>query len=165
MAATVVGFVAVAGVVPLTIASEATSSQQDPSLPLGVAATALFGLTVPLVAVLDGMARRENAPGLAGLRVAGWITYGVAMIDAAALIVLGANSTQPPAGAITGAGLLGASSLALFAADALVVRSQLGSAPPQTSASRLDTPWSFAIAPTRGETGRPALAVGLAKSF
>jgi hypothetical protein len=110
----------VSGVVALglAIASEATKEDTLPSAPLGGVATALFGISLPIVAIGGSSARGNPAvTGSLGLRIAGWIGYGVTLADAAFLLSQVGQRTLDD-GLILSVGLLGAASMACFVVDA-----------------------------------------------
>jgi hypothetical protein len=62
--------------------------------------------------------------GIPGLRVAGWITYGLFMGDAVTMIALGAADQDVGPAPIIGALSLGGFSLIAFAADAMASANQ-----------------------------------------
>jgi hypothetical protein len=115
----VYGIVAALGTLGLAIGSEMTKDEQVPSLPLGVSATLLVGASGPIVAVGASSARESgDVKGAQGLRITGWIAYGLTLADASVLIAMGASEVEPVDGLITSVGALGAVSLLSFAADA-----------------------------------------------
>jgi hypothetical protein len=84
-------------VLGLAIGSEVTRDEQIPSLPLGATATVLFAAAVPVIMAGGRSARRHGCVrGNLGLRVGGWVVYGLALADAAILVALGANEIEPP---------------------------------------------------------------------
>ncbi len=122
--AAVYGIVAGAVVLGLAIAAENTKSHTYPSAPLGGAGTGLFALSVPIVAV-GGASARDNPAvvGEPGLRLWGWIGYGITLANALYLLSY-AGKQSPPDGAILSGGLGGATALTLFIIDAFVSASQ-----------------------------------------
>lgn len=121
----VYGIAAGAATLGLATGSELTKDEQIPSLPIGIAATVLFASSVPIVAVSGMSARRDGAArGVRGLRIAGWIVYGLALADAFALLGMGVAEVEPPDGVIVSVGGLGTAALALMAADAWVSSNQ-----------------------------------------
>lgn len=102
----------------LAVASEATKEDTIPSAPLGGVATALFAVSLPIVAIGGSSARGHPAvTGSAGLRIAGWIGYAVTLIDAGYLLSQVGQGTLPD-GLILSVGLLGGASMACFVVDA-----------------------------------------------
>jgi hypothetical protein len=115
----VFGIIAGIGALSLTIGSEATKDEQNPSLPLGIAATSLIAVGGPITAVGAGSARQGgDVQGALGLRILGWVGYGLTLAEAIVLIGLGVNEVEPPDGVIVSVGALGATSLFSFAGDA-----------------------------------------------
>jgi hypothetical protein len=145
--AAVYGIVAGAVALGLTIGAENTKSHTYPAAPLGGAATGLFALSLPIVAI-GGASARDNplVVGSPGLRIWGWIGYGLAIADAAYLLSY-VGKREPADGAILSVGLGGATSLTLFIIDAFMSASQAealadyeaGRAPRATRARW--TPW------------------------
>lgn len=87
--AAIAGFVATGVGTALGIAAVGTIDgiSSVPSTPLGAAATLIFGVTMPIVAS-GGGSGSESGP--LALRIIGWIMYGVTLINAIPLVVLGA---------------------------------------------------------------------------
>jgi len=112
------GIISGAAVLALAIGAEATKADVIPAAPLGGVATALFAASVPIVAIGGSSARNHPAVnGSTGLRIAGWIAYGVALADAAYLLSQ-VGQSEPADGLILSVGLLGAASMACFVIDA-----------------------------------------------
>jgi hypothetical protein len=112
----------VSGVVALGLAigAEATKEDTVPSTPLGGVATALFGISLPIVAVGGSSARNNPAvTGSTALRIVAWIGYGITLADAAVLLAQAGGST-PPDGQILSVGLLGVASMACMSTDAFM---------------------------------------------
>jgi len=160
----VYGIVSGLGVLGLAAASEATKEDQVPSLPLGVGATVLVAVSGPVTAVGAASARRGGGVvGAQGVRIAGWIGYGLTLLDATTLIFLGLAEVEPIDGIILSVGLLGASSLACFSTDAFISASQanaaIAAAPPPRLKLELTPAIGFmrtprgALAPTLGMRG------------
>lgn len=131
------GLVGAGGVLVLAIAAEATKDDKIPAIPLGALAAVGLAVTVP---VANAGAASARTPRLLGLRIASWVLYGLALVDAVALIGLGAADVTPPPGLISAVGIAGAASAVLMSVDAL------------TAASR-------ATAPTAASLPVPALAL------
>lgn len=112
------GIIAGIATLGLAIGSEATKGDVVPATPLGGAATAILGISLPLVAVGGASARENgNVTGYPTLRIVGWIGYVVALADAAYLLSQ-AGKREPPDGQILSVGLLGVASLSCFVLDA-----------------------------------------------
>ncbi len=122
----VVGLISGALFLALSVGSEITSAHPIPSIPLGASATVLHAIDVPLVAWSgSALRRRTGVPGVLGLRVVGWLFYGLTLADAAVLLALGALNIQPPTGTIAGAGVSGFISSVFISADALATAQQV----------------------------------------
>lgn len=167
LGAAIAGFISAGGVLGLAEASEFTRANEIPSIPLGAAATVMLGAMGPVVFAGGASARRRpGAHGVVGLRVAGWIGYGVTLTDAVYLIVTGVGGIVPPPGVITIAGVSGALGLTAFAIDALVSHNSAADAEPAPrSASGIKwTPLLLPLAPTNGNRGT-GLSLGVAARF
>ena len=120
----VMGFVSAGMVGVLAVGSAATSGALFPSLPLGALATLIFGITVPLVASAASSARNgTGVSGVLGLRIVGWIFYGLTLANAVVAVVLGVTTTVP-APIILSLGALGILTEVFMSIDALVSRGQ-----------------------------------------
>ncbi len=121
----IAGFVSVAPIVGLGAASAATSDEQLPALPLGGVTTLFIAVMAPVTFGAGKSARRAGfVRGSVGLRVGGWISYGLSLVNAFALIGLGAAELEVmpwQIGLTTG---IGALSVIFFATDALISRRQ-----------------------------------------
>lgn len=88
-------------------------------LALGIPATLIGAITLPIVASGGKSARRSgNVVGNPGLRLAGWILYGLALGDAVVLIGLGLGDSPAPAPVAGSVGLLGMASAIALGVDA-----------------------------------------------
>jgi hypothetical protein len=118
--ASVTGFIGSAVVLGLAVGAEITADDQIMALSMGGAATALFATLLPIVNA-GGASARESAgvDGKPTLRTIGWISYGVGLAAAAALIGMSLAETEIPPGMIASAGGLGTFGLILFSIDAL----------------------------------------------
>lgn len=115
----IAGIISSVVVLGLAIGSEATKEDQVPALfPLGVTATLTLAVMGPITAGGASSARGGGEPGAPGLRIAGWTAYGLAMANAAFLIVVGIEEEEPVDGLTATAGLLGATALILLSLDA-----------------------------------------------
>ncbi len=175
--AAIIGFVSSGLVLTLALGSEATRQDQIPSLPLGILATVTAAAAGPVVFAGGASARSGDAPrGSIGLRITGWVTYGVALALAGALIFTGVLEITAPPGLITGVGLLGAGSLVCFSLDALFSRSRVErlvremrreeqAAGASARATTTERSIRIAVAPSISRDGRVAPVVALAASF
>jgi hypothetical protein len=151
MGAGVYGIIASTLFMGLAIGSEVTRDHQVPSLPLGSMATLVHIASVPIVAAGGASARRGGGRGVLGLRVAGWVLYGLTLVDACALIALGVMKQEPPAGVISAAGVLGMTSGVFMSVDALVAHAQAGDHGRREGAARVAP--SFAVTRDGGVVG------------
>jgi hypothetical protein len=84
-----------------------------------------MGVATPVVAVGAGSARGSGkVDGMLGMRIAGWIAYGLSLSDAVVLIGLGLAEVTPPGGIITLVGVLGGAGLIFHALDAMASGSE-----------------------------------------
>ncbi len=121
----IAGITISAGVLSLGTASELTRDHLAPSLALGISATLLLAVNVP-IGYAGGVATRARTgvPGVPALRVIGWILYGLSLAGAGALVGLGAISKQPPSGLIAGVTSIGTSAGLAFSFDDFFVHAQ-----------------------------------------
>jgi hypothetical protein len=100
---------------------------EDVSRITGGVAISYAAVSIPLVAIGGGSARHHpEVNGVLGLRIAGWIGYGLTLADATALLVL---SFDHPIDNwhVASVGLLGSTTAAAFAIDATISASQANS--------------------------------------
>jgi hypothetical protein len=108
-------------VTALGIAAAMTSEDQVPSIPLGASATIIIAAMGPVAFASGRSARRSaNVRGSIGLRIAGWITYGVSLLNAFSLIGLGIADVEVEEWQIALTTVMGDVALALLSADALI---------------------------------------------
>jgi len=109
----------------LGMAAESYRSRQIPGLPLGIVTTLIFVIDTPLSAA--GAASTRNQAGVAGmlgLRVTGWIAFGLAAVGAVALIGVGASNVEPPPGVVAVTTLLGTAGNLFLSIDGVVAWQQ-----------------------------------------
>jgi hypothetical protein len=106
-----------------------------------------------------------------GLRILGWITYGLCWSNGIYMLVTGlAADVDPGAAAITGFGVLGTTALTSFAIDSLVSRRQALALYSQGATAVNDSEGSDfrigpALVPVRHVNGTTTLTLGLAAGF
>jgi hypothetical protein len=123
LGAAIGGFSAAGTALVLAGGAEALRTNQAPAMSLGAVATSLLAAGGPIVFMGGNSARSESGVrGSFGLRLTGWITYGLTLADATSLLGVGAANLTVPPGLIISAGLLGALSLTFFSIDALISR-------------------------------------------
>jgi hypothetical protein len=93
---------------------------------VGAVATVFLGAGVPVAASAAASARRHT--GVRGIgtgpRIAGWIGYGVSMLQAVTMVGIGVADGTVPSGLILGTTLTGTATGALFTADAFISHKQ-----------------------------------------
>lgn len=155
----IIGFIGAAAVLSLAVGSELTSEDQIPSLPLGAAATVLVAALGPVTFAGAKSARSETVTGLLGMRIVGWVTYGVSLANALVLLLFGVVEVTPPDGYITAVGVLGALSLTSFAIDAVAGYSEA------SSLAATDSGWGPSLGFARDSTGHRLPTLGAAARF
>jgi hypothetical protein len=126
----VLGIVAGATAVSLAAGSAATVSKKDamPAAPLGGGSAVVVAVMGPLVAAGAASARNNPAvTGSLGLRITGWIGYGVLVLDAIGMGVLGIAGEKPAQLQIISLGVLETATMLCFTVDAFVSAGQASS--------------------------------------
>jgi hypothetical protein len=101
------------------------NDDDDLGIPLGIAATAIGGVGIPLVAMRASSARAGNAAmGAPGMRLTGWVIYGLAMTDAVVLLGIAMSDGDVPAPLAGSVGLLGVTSAVFMTYDAFETAKQ-----------------------------------------
>jgi hypothetical protein len=121
-----VALVGAAGTLALALVAEGMRADGDNGTAVGGVALAL-AVPSALMASL-GSASAKGADGVPALRIVGWIGFGLAVVDAAYLLTLGANGEYVPAGVITSTGVLATLSIGALAADAFIRANEAESA-------------------------------------
>ena len=167
-AGAVVGIVGGAVGVLLGTAAAMNTDDADVSIPLGIGATVAVGVAVPLVAAAASSARgNPQVRGASGARIAGWIGYGLTMLDAVALIGLGIADEQVYPAQVMSVTLLGGASTAAMIIDAYSSASEAESLGATAhTAPRLDrVAWTPVFGVARNALGGKDGYVGVAASF
>ena len=115
----ILGFVSAALVLGFGGASAATSDEDEqiPSLPLGIAGTVIGGVLIPIA---ESGANSADNGGVLGLKITGWIAYGLFLLNAMTLIGLGAAEVDADfVGPIVSTATLGGIASISMALDAL----------------------------------------------
>jgi hypothetical protein len=166
----IMGLVTVAPFTGLGIAAALTNEDTIPSVPLGGSATVLAAIVSPLVFGSGRSARRgAMVRGVVGLRVTGWVSYGLCLGNAIVMIALGLSDVFVPSWEIVLATVIGDISLISFSIDALVshkqakraIEAQVGNVSKSDSFLTL----SPAVAPVKSESGVTGGVLGLVGSF
>jgi len=147
-----VGVIAAAGVVGLSVGAVATDGEPA-SAYLGLAATGTLAIVLPIVAV-GGASARSNPliQGSRSTRTLGWVGYGLSLTTATALLFVGAAGDDVPVGLIAATGILGAGSLVAFSVEAFNTDADARSPVGQASNNpgfTLQAP-ALAVLPARG---------------
>lgn len=105
--------------------ARASSDDIVPALPLGVSSQVVADIAVPIVAVGGSSSRHAGGRGIPGLRIPGWITFGLsnAFLAIIAGVAIGGGGGPPPAVLIS-EGVLSTASCIMLSADALASKSQ-----------------------------------------
>ncbi len=124
----VAGFVFSPVILGLSIGSTIARSQSDdavPSAPLGITSQLLCDIAVPVVAAGGSSSRHTGAHGLLGLRIPGWISFGLSNAFLAIILGIAAGGGgAPPPAVLLSEGILSTTSCVLLSTDALVSKSQ-----------------------------------------
>ena len=158
-------------VLGLAIGSDLNSPGESmvPALPLGIAATVLLGAMGPVVASGGSSARADDrVSGLMGLRITGWVAYGLAMANAISLVGFGVADIAPPDGQLTATGALGMASLVCFSIDAFVSGAQARRLAREAAPQAARDPgvsWGVSVAPLWREAKVDGAALGLGGTF
>lgn len=115
------GYIAIAPVLGAAVGAAAA----DDGTAIGAVATVFFGVTLPIVASSGSKLRdKSGVMGSPGLRLAGWIGYGLTMADAIIAVGIGASDLEVPDGTVIAIGVLGSASLAMIASDVMATANQ-----------------------------------------
>ena len=117
--ATILGGVLVIPILGLGIPSGAIWDKPGLTEPLGAAATVIAAIGIPMVVHMSGKTRAATGvEGNPGLRIAGWIGYGLSLSDACVLLILGASGTTTSGGPTYSVVALGVATTIIMAIDA-----------------------------------------------
>jgi len=157
--ATILGGVLVIPILALGITSGVIYDNPGLTIPLGAAATLVGAIGIPIVAHMAGKTRNSTGvEGNSGMRLAGWIGYGLALSDAVILLGLAAGGTDTSGGPTISVAILGSVASIIMAIEANQTHSQ---------AKNLKT--SFSIQPTVGTirdyNGNKYTTLGLRLNF
>lgn len=117
--ASILGYTLVVPILALGITSGAIYDYPELTIPMGAVATLIGAVGIPLVA--RGGAKTRDLTGVEGnpgLRIASWITYGLALGDAVVLIGLAIGEYDTSGGPTYAVALLGSAASVLMALDA-----------------------------------------------
>ncbi len=127
MAGGVVGIVG--GVLTVSLGAPtamfADEGDSDTAIPLGGVTLLVAGITTPITAAGAASARRHpEVRGAIGARIAGWIGYGVTMLDGMVLLGLGMADEEVTGAQVGSVVLLSTLSTTAMVVDAFVSASQ-----------------------------------------
>ena len=149
----------------LGAASTIASDDEDIATGLGIGATLAFGATVPIVAAGASSARDDpRVKGSSAWRIAGWIGYGITMLNAVALVGIGLADGEVYPAQTLGLVVLGGGSTAAMLVDAYASASDaeaLGAAAPASAS----VAWTPVFGFTRNALGGKDGYVGMAARF
>ena len=109
----------------LGIAAGAIRDNTAVTIPLGSVATLICAIGVPVAAHMAAKTRESTGvSGNKGLRITGWIGYGLALSDAVYMITVSASGGDVPSAPIYSTAILGAASCIIFAVESNMVYKQ-----------------------------------------
>ncbi len=158
MGGVVLGFTSAAAIAGLAAVSAATTGGDSPGISegLGAVATLVLAISVPLVVAAGSSVRGPTGvSGVGGLRVTGWIFYGVTLALAVGALVWGLVDAVPGL-YIAGLGASGVVSEVMVTLDTLFSRSEASFAVSGSAQGPRVFP-AFAVVPRRGLPAAPAL--------
>ncbi|MFW6050712.1 MAG: hypothetical protein ACODAU_06030 [Myxococcota bacterium] len=139
--------------------SAVTTGDQIPSLPLGAVATLAFIVLNPIATSGGRQARQHpDVDGVPGLRIGGWVLYGLATVNALAAVGLGAADEYVHPAVIGTLTLLGVTSSLFFAIDGFVTASEADEAGGPSAGPRIAPSLSFFRDPA--DRLRPTFGIG-----
>ena len=149
--------------VALGLGIKSEIEREDPiSMAYGGAVLGVMGLWTPLVFAAAKSARNGDprVRGVVGLRITGWVTYGLAWASGISLIAMGLAEVTPPPGYIAATVAIGVASILCMSIDAFVSGAQAGRAIRQDAAAaaqhaenKKQFQWTVAAAPVMNTSG------------
>jgi hypothetical protein len=117
--ACILGGVLVVPILGLGITSGAIDDNPGLTIPMGAVATLIGAIGIPVVAHMAGKTRiATGVEGNPGLRLAGWIGYGLALSDACVILGLAAGGANTSGGPTYSVAALGSIASIIMAIDA-----------------------------------------------
>ena len=149
------------------------------SMAFGAAATGILAVWTPVVFAAGKSARRSGDPrvrGVAGLRVTGWVTYGLTLASAVVMLAMGLADVEVPDGYILVSTISGVASVLFMSIDAFVSGAQASRAIRQDAAAaqraelnakpQKQFQWAVTAAPLMNTSGNHSgAAVGVVGLF
>jgi hypothetical protein len=117
--ATILGGALIIPILGLGITSGAIDDNPGLTIPMGAVATIIGAIGIPVVAHMAGKTRNATGvEGNPGLRLAGWIGYGLALSDACVILGLAAGGANTSGGPTYSVAALGSIASVIMAIDA-----------------------------------------------
>ncbi len=117
--ATILGGALVVPILALGITSGAIYDNPGLTIPMGAVATLIGGIGIPIVAHMSGKTRNlTGVEGNPGLRLAGWIGYGLALSDAVLILGLASGGYDTSGGPTYSVAILGSVASIIMAVEA-----------------------------------------------
>jgi hypothetical protein len=123
--ATILGGALVIPILGLGITSGVIDDNPGLTIPMGAVATLIGAIGIPVVSHMAGKTRNSTGvEGNPGLRLAGWIGYGLALSDAVVILGLAAGGANTSGGPTYSVAALGAVASIIMAVEASQVSGQ-----------------------------------------
>jgi hypothetical protein len=117
--AAILGSALVIPILGLGITSGAIYDNPELTIPMGAAATLIGAIGIPIVAHMASKTRNSTGvDGNPGMRLAGWIGYGLALSDAVIILSLAAGGTDTSGGPTYSVAIIGSVASILMAIEA-----------------------------------------------
>jgi hypothetical protein len=117
--AAILGGALVIPILGLGITSGAIYDNPELTIPMGAAATLIGAIGIPIVAHMASKTRSSTGvDGNPGMRLAGWIGYGLALSDAVIILSLAAGGTDTSGGPTYSVAIIGSVASILMAIEA-----------------------------------------------
>jgi hypothetical protein len=123
--ASALGYALAIPILGLGITSGAIDDNPEMTIPMGAVATLIGAIGIPVVAHMSGKTRNiTGVEGNPGLRLAGWIGYGLALSDAVVILGLAIGGSDTSGGPTYSVAALGAVASIIMAIEANQVSGQ-----------------------------------------
>jgi hypothetical protein len=125
---TILAGVIAAPILGLGIAAGTIKNQNEVTIPMGSVATLILAIGVPIANHMSAKTRyATNVEGSKGLRIAGWVGYGLCLIDAVYMITVASSGGDVPSGPVYSTAIVGAATCIIFAVESNMVHNQASS--------------------------------------
>jgi len=153
--ASTVGYLLVVPIMGFGVASASADTFEE-GIPLGAAATIIGAVGIPLVASAGRRLRNEaNVDGNRGLRIAGWVSYGLAVGDAIVLLAASGEGIDTSSATVPVA-VLGSLASILMAIDVHQTATQAEALQSKSMLRRI-SPY---VGATRDQSGKSIPTIG-----